>query len=125
MVILASIAVAVLLAAGTAWGDDAPPGDGHISKVPLAGTEVTATFVPNEVVVKTEAGSYEDRTVDATSLDAVQAAADRIEVENPCIEEAGPNKLYKSEFVLDDPLYSDSAQGRRRENRCYTLGEPT
>ena len=106
MVILASIAVAVLLAAGTAWGDDAPPGDGHISEVPLAGTEVTATFVPNEVVVKTEAGSYEDRTVDAPNLDAVRAAAARIEGENPSIEEAGPNYLYAPEFVPDDPLYS-------------------
>jgi hypothetical protein len=115
----------VLLAAGTAWGDDASPGDSQIGEVTLAGSEATATFVPNEVVLKTRAGTYEDRRVDATSLDAVQAAADRIEVENPCIEEAGPSKLYKSEFVIDDPLYSDSAQGRRRENRCYTLGEPT
>jgi hypothetical protein len=110
----------VLLAAGTAWGDDASPGDSQIGEVTLAGSEATATFVPNEVVLKTRAGTYEDRRVDA-----VQAAADRIEVENPCIEEAGPSKLYKSEFVIDDPLYSDSAQGRRRENRCYTLGEPT
>jgi hypothetical protein len=110
----------VLLAAGTAWGDDASPGDSQIGEVTLAGSEATATFVPNEVVLKTRADTYEDRRVDA-----VQAAADRIEVENPCIEEAGPNKLYKSEFVIDDPLYSDSAQGRRRENRCYTLGEPT
>jgi subtilisin family serine protease len=107
MVILASTAIAVLLVAGTAWGDDASPGDGQISEVPLAGTEARVTFVPNEVVLKTKTGSYEERTVAATGLDAVKAVAARIEAENPSIEEAGPNYLYTPEFVPDDPLYSD------------------
>jgi subtilisin family serine protease len=103
--ILVSAAVAVLLAAGTAWGQDAPPADDQLGEAPLAGTEPVTTFVPGEVVVKTEADEYEIRQVDETSLNAVREAAAEIEARDPSVEEAGLNWVYYPEFVPDDPRY--------------------
>ena len=105
LAILASAALAVLLAAGTAWGQDVPPGDSQIGEVPLGGTEALTTFVPGEVVVKTQAAEYETRQVDAANLNAVQEAAAEIEATNPSVEEAGPNWVYSPDFSPDDPLY--------------------
>src|SRR5215207_8219269 len=76
--LLGSAAVAVALAAGTAWGEDAPP-DGQIAEVPLASTEAGVTFVPDELVVRTWGGGYQTRGIDAQSLSAVQQAAENIE----------------------------------------------
>jgi subtilisin family serine protease len=102
--LLGSAAVALALAAGTAWGEDAPP-DGQIAEAPLASTEAGVTFVPGEVVVRTQDGGYQTRSIDAQSLDAVKQAANNIETQDPSVEEAGPNYAYKPEFVPDDPRY--------------------
>jgi len=105
MTILVSAAVAVLLAAGTAWGQDALPAEDQLGEAPLAGTEPVTTFVPGEVVVKTVADEYEIRQVDAASLNAVREAAAEIEARDPSVEEAGLNWVYYPEFVPDDPRY--------------------
>jgi subtilisin family serine protease len=105
MTILMSAAVAVLLATGTAWGEDALPGDDQLGEAALAGTEAVTTFVPDEVVVKTKAGAYQTRKVDASSLGAVEEVAAEIEAQDPSVEEAGPNIAYHVNFVPDDPRY--------------------
>ncbi len=102
--LLGSVAVAVALAAGTAWGKDAPPDD-QIAEAPPMVTDAGATFVPDEVVVRTRGGGYQTRSVDAQNLDAVKQAAKGIVAKDPSVEEAGPNYVYEPQFVPDDPRY--------------------
>jgi subtilisin family serine protease len=102
--LLVSVAVAVVLAAGTASGEDASS-VGQIAEAPLASTEAGVTFVPDEVVVRTRGGEYQTRSVDAQSLGAVQQVAEEIERNDPSVEVAGPNYLYKPEFIPNDPRY--------------------
>jgi subtilisin family serine protease len=102
--LLVSVAVAVVLAAGTALGEDAPS-EGLIAEAPLASTEAGVTFMPDEVVVRTQGGEYQTRSVDAQSLDAVKQIAEDIENKDPSVVEAGPNYVYKPEFVPNDPRY--------------------
>jgi thermitase len=102
--LLVSVAVAVVLAAGTASGEDASS-VGQTAEAPLASTEAGVTFAPDEVVVRTRGGEYQTRSVDAQSLDAVKQIAEDIEKNDPSVEVAGPNYLYKPEFIPNDPRY--------------------
>jgi len=103
--LLGSVAVATLLMAEMSWGEEAPAGDDQIDEAPLAGTETEVTFVPNEIVVKTNAGGYQTRAVDAQSLAAVKQAATEVDAQEPWVEEAGPNYAYAPEFVPNDYHY--------------------
>ena len=102
--LLVSVAVAVALAAGTALGEDTSPDD-QIAEVPLPSVDAAVTFVPDEVVVRTQSGEYRTRSIDAQSLSAVEQVAEDLENKDPSVEEAGPNYVYKPEFVPDDPRY--------------------
>jgi subtilisin family serine protease len=76
-----------------------PPGD-------EPSDEPSVDFVPNEVVVRTEAGEYETRKVDAQTLDAVEKAANNIEKRNPSVEVAGPNLVYRlAGYIPDEGTY--------------------
>jgi thermitase len=100
---LASAAVAMVLATGAAWAESGPSdNDEKIAEVPTAGTAAQATFVPDEVVVETETGEYETRKVEAQSLGEVEDAAAEIETRDPTVVEAGPNFSYGLDFVPDD-----------------------
>jgi subtilisin family serine protease len=75
-------------------------------KVPLRSDQPSVDFVPGEVVVRTEDGDYETREVGAQGLEAVEKAAQEIEVRNPSVEEAGPNFVYRLRgFVPNDPRF--------------------
>jgi subtilisin family serine protease len=76
-----------------------------IDEVPLRGDEPSVDFVPGEVVVKTKAGEYETREVDAQKLDAVEKAAEKIEIRDPSVEVAGPNLLYHLEEYVPNDFY--------------------
>jgi subtilisin family serine protease len=67
--------------------------------------EPSVDFVPNEVVVRTEAGEYETRKVDAQTLDAVEKAAEKIADRDPSVEEAGANHIYKVEGYAPNDVY--------------------
>ncbi len=95
---------AVLLAAGTAWGQAAPDED-SIGEGPPPDGPSPVEFVPGEVVVETKAGEYETRKVDAQGLDSVKEAANRIKAQDLTVEEAGPNYVYSTEFVPNDNLF--------------------
>jgi subtilisin family serine protease len=103
--LLGSVALAVVLAAGTAWGEGTSLDD-QIVEAPLVSTEAGATFVPDEVVVRTRRGGYQTRSVGAQSLAAVKQAANNIKSQDPSVEEAGPNYIYKPQFVPNDPKYN-------------------
>jgi thermitase len=78
--------------------------DNTIGEVPLRGDDPSVDFVPGEVVVETETGEYETRKVDAQELDAVENAAEKIEVRDPSVKEAGPNFVYDTGgFLPNDP----------------------
>jgi subtilisin family serine protease len=77
-------------------------------EVPLRSDQPSVDFVPGEVVVRTEDGKYETREVGAQELEAVEKAAEEIEVRNPSVEEAGPNFVYRLRgFVPNDPYFVD------------------
>jgi subtilisin family serine protease len=77
-------------------------------EVPLRSDQPSVDFVPGEVVVRTEDGDYETREVGAQGLEAVEKAAEEIEVRNPSVEEAGPNFVYRLRgFVPNDPRFVD------------------
>ena len=101
--VLVSTAVAVLILAGAASGQEAP------SAGPPAGTEPPppSDFVPGEIVVKDDQG-YEVEEVAAQNLGAVQEAARDLEATDPTVEAAGPNYVYEPEFVPDDPYFRSS-----------------
>jgi thermitase len=89
--------------------------DKGIGEVPARGDQPSVGFVPGEVVVEKDPGEYEIRKVDAQKLDALKEAAEKIEAENPSVEEAGPNYTYytggfvpnDTRFVQQDWLWSD------------------
>jgi subtilisin family serine protease len=75
-------------------------------EVPLRSDQPSVDFVPGEVVVRTEDGDYETREVDAQGLEAMEKAAEKIEVRNPSVEEAGPNFVYTpGGFFPNDPYF--------------------
>jgi thermitase len=86
-----------------------------IGEVPLQGDQPSVNFVPGQVVVRKDSGKYEIRKVDAQKLDAVKEAAEKIEAENPSVEEAAPNYTYytggftpnDTRFDQQDWLWSD------------------
>lgn len=93
------IVVAAVLAAGPVRGQDA---EYRQAAGNTEGISAGAEFVPGEVVVGFEDGSYGTRSVAGESLDEIEAEAAEIEAE-PGVEVAGPNYVYELEQGAEEP----------------------
>ena len=104
---LAIATVVALLATEAAWGQD-EPGEGSNDKAPPVVVEADAadSFVPGEIVVKTENGEYETRQVEAQDLEDIKEIAEEVETQEPTVQEAGPNYVYTPEFSPNDLYYT-------------------
>jgi subtilisin family serine protease len=78
-----------------------------IGEVPRQGDEPNVDYVPGEVVVRTQDGEYKTKEVNAQTLDAVEKAAEKIEVKNPSVEEASANFIYYTDKVVTNDFYFD------------------
>jgi subtilisin family serine protease len=119
--------VATLLAASvvSAQTEDGAERDRRIGKVPLEnGEHASVGFVPGEVVVKTRAGEYETREVDARSLGAVREAAEEIEARNPAVEETSPNYRYRLQFVPNDYYFDPKPELPRAQYWLRAIKAP-
>jgi thermitase len=61
-------------------------------------------YVPDEVVVAEEDGSYAVRKVEANTLGGIKEKAEEIEAEK-AVQTAGPNYAYEPSFVPNDPFF--------------------
>jgi subtilisin family serine protease len=119
--------VATLLAASvvSAQTEDGAERDRRIGKVPLEnGEHASVGFVPGEVVVKTRAGEYETREVDARSLGAVSEAAEEIEARNPAVEETSPNYRYRLQFAPNDYYFDPKPELPRAQYWLRAIKAP-
>ncbi len=92
---LAALLATLMIVSAPAFGQDA--------EEPIKEQGGTA-YVPGEVVVAKEDGSYAVRQVQAKTLDGIQEKAEELE-EGKDVIAAGPNYAYKLSSVPDDPLF--------------------
>jgi subtilisin family serine protease len=91
----AAVFAALILLSAPALGQDT-----GIQIEEQGGTE----YVPGEVVVTEDDGSYVVREVDAETLGAIKEEAEEIEEEKEVLV-AGPNYAYEPSFVPNDPFF--------------------
>jgi subtilisin family serine protease len=102
---LATLLAAIIVVSAPAFGQD--------TEERIEEQDGTA-YVPGEVVVAREDGSYAVRQVEAETLGDIQEEAEEIEEEKNVIE-AGPNYAYKPAFEPNDPYFIGGDQ--------YNLGK--
>lgn len=80
----------------------AAPAVGQNAENPSETTAQGTAYVPGEIAVRLEDGSYETRPVAADSLGEIEAEAEDLETEAG-VESAGPNFVYELEQAIDEP----------------------
>jgi subtilisin family serine protease len=93
---LAALLATLMVVSAPAFGQDA--------EEPIKEQGGTA-YVPGEVVVAKEDGSYSVRQVQAKTLDGIQEKAEELE-EGKDVIAASPNYAYKLSSVPNDPLFN-------------------
>ena len=93
---LAALLATLMVVSAPAFGQD--------GEEPIEEQGDTA-YVPGEVVVAREDGSYAVRQVQAKTLDGIQEKAEELE-EGKDVIAAGPNYAYELSSVPNDPLFN-------------------